>query len=104
MPYGGGALAERVGDQRRASRADPLLAQIEAPVGQRRTRREVQPLPRRAATAQPVEQRLQFGRGTRHDGRHAREPRHRLRLRARLRARPRRRTPRTGPAHHSASR
>jgi hypothetical protein len=95
MPYGrrsvrdGGHLGEGLGHQRRAPRAESLLAQVEAPVGQRRTGREVQPLAGRTAGAQPVEQRGEFGQRAGCDRRYAREPRVRLPLRL---------------GHHSASR
>ncbi len=94
MPYGrgpvrdAGHLGEGFGDQRRAPRSESLLAQVEAPVGQRRTGREVQPLAGRTAVAQPVEQRGDSGQRARYDRRYAREPRVRLALRL---------------GHHSAS-
>jgi hypothetical protein len=87
MPYGrrsvrdGGHLGEGLGHQRRAPRAESLLAQVEAPVGQRRTGREVQPLTGRTAVAQPGEQRGEFGQGARHDRRYAREGQVRIPLR-----------------------
>ncbi|MFJ1609260.1 hypothetical protein ACIOHS_38830 [Streptomyces sp. NPDC088253] len=95
MPHGRGPVrdsghaGEGLGDQRRAPRSESLLAQVEAPVGQCRTGREVQPLTGRTAVAQPVEQRGEFGQWARYDRRYAREPRVRLPLRL---------------GHHSASR